>query len=504
MRNLMEFKAADSWLKSRVSVPTDMTSAQLAMSPDFPARVRAHAFFSARVTEANILEALREQVDQLAAGEINVATARMRLKTFLAGQGIPADDVGMTGKPPLGVDEKTWKTRKSVTNLASTRRLDLILRQNSAMAHAVGRREVSMLPSVRKRWPYFRYLARPDARSTHGALRNLVLPKQHPFWNTHTPPWDFNCRCDIEDADGRDAATHGTGRIAGTKIHNPATGQTFEDLPNESGFVFDVEEALSGDPDGFDWGSIKSAMLREVVRERVVQKVKQAATGPATIEALEAYAAQVDLPNAQERVVAEIADGLGRVLDKPGNRVGRIIWKGKKGRHNAAYVRPVFGHQPGVNDRLEFQKSYAQNPAKRAATTRARFAAGRAEAIDSVERNLHHWSGSMKKQMEERLDVLRSMERYSVPSVADNPLVATSAHEAGHVIQRHHGLERAWENALQKHGVTAKDKAMLSEYGATENTELFAEATAAHAMNMREIVPDKILRAFDDVTKGIL
>ena len=283
MAELMEFKAAQNWLKSRVSVPTDMTSSQLAFSPDFPARVKAHAFFSARVTEANILEQLREQVNQLAAGEINIATARMRLKTFLAGQGIPADDVGMTGKPPAGVDEKTWKARKSVTNLASTRRLDLILRQNSAMAHAVGRREVSMQPAVRQRWPYFRYLARMDGRqrATHGRYNNLVLPKQHPFWHTHTGPWDFECRCDVEDADEAEAKEYGKGQVAGTKVFNPATGQTFEDLPNESGFEFDIEEALAGDPENFDWGQIKNAVLREKVRKQVTEKVQTTMGGGA-------------------------------------------------------------------------------------------------------------------------------------------------------------------------------------------------------------------------------
>lgn len=267
----MEFKAADSWLKSRVSVPTDMTSGQLALAPDFPPRVRMHSFFSARVTEANILEGLREQVDLLAAGKINIATARMRLKTFLAGQGIPADDVGMTGKPPPGVDEETWKARKSVTNLASTRRLDLILRQNSAMAHAVGRREVSMQPAVRKRWPYFRYLARMDGRerASHGGFNNLVLPKQHPFWHTHTGPWDFGCRCDVEDADEAEAKQYGKGQVAGTKVVNPGTGKVMEILDNESGFVFDVEEALSGDPDSFDWDSIKNTMLREKVKKAI-------------------------------------------------------------------------------------------------------------------------------------------------------------------------------------------------------------------------------------------
>jgi SPP1 gp7 family putative phage head morphogenesis protein len=260
------FEAAQTWLKSRVTLPTSLGSRELALAPDFPAAARMHAFFSARVTSANILERLREQVDLIAAGEVDYATARMRLKTFLGAQGIPADDVGMTPEPPPGVSEDDWRARREIVNLASTRRLDLVLRQNTAMAHAIGRRQVSEDPAVAERWPYYRYIARQDGneRPEHGALHNLVLRKDDPFWNTHTPPWDYNCRCDIEDADQEEADALGIGEsTASGKVVNPGTGQFIDaNQPNESGFVFDIKAAMSAKPEDYDWSAIQDSALR--------------------------------------------------------------------------------------------------------------------------------------------------------------------------------------------------------------------------------------------------
>ena len=102
----MEFDAANEWLRSRVTAATAMTSRELSLAPDFDARVRAHAFFSARVEQANVLEAIRAELDAYAAGEYDLATARWNVKTALVRLGYDADDVGMAGTPPEGMDEE--------------------------------------------------------------------------------------------------------------------------------------------------------------------------------------------------------------------------------------------------------------------------------------------------------------------------------------------------------------------------------------------------------------
>ncbi len=261
----MSFDAANAWLKGRVDVPTDLSSRELALAPEFDARVRMHAFFSARVDSANVLDALRSEVAEFASGDADLATARWRIKTALARQGYAADDVGMTDAPPAGMDEEEWRKRRAITNLASTRRLNLILTQNARMAWALGRKEVSENPAVLRRWPNYRYIARDGARSTHAALNGMVLPKLDPFWHTHTPPWEFNCRCDIEDEDGeatgRATTTENPDGSQTARIVNPAAGAAgagVEIPPSPSGFVFRSDEPFAT----FDMGRVKALDMR--------------------------------------------------------------------------------------------------------------------------------------------------------------------------------------------------------------------------------------------------
>jgi len=248
------YDAANRWLAGRANVATKMGSREIALSKDLPPKVRAHCFFSAKVAEARVVERLRTLADSYAKGEVGLAEARTRIKTWLAREtGARPDDVARAKTPPPGVSEEQWLAERGIANIASTARVNLILRQNARMAHAVGQREVSMDPDVRERWPYFRYIAVQDgqARDGHAVLHNLVLPKDHPFWATHTPPWEFNCRCSIEDADEAEAeALGGIGQAEADKrgrdgeytvVHQ---GRSLSITPPESGFVFEVEEAF--------------------------------------------------------------------------------------------------------------------------------------------------------------------------------------------------------------------------------------------------------------------
>ena len=276
MAELITLEQANRALAARVNVPTGMTAAELAISPEFNAAAKAHAFFSARVSKATTLDALRTEVDRYASGEIDIAEARLRLKTFLARQGWPIDDVADLATPPAGMDEEAWKAAKQVSNLGSTRRLDLILRTQARQSWALARKEVSEHPAVLERWPYYRYIAQRDGRERpeHGALHGTVLPKNDPFWATHTPPWDYGCRCDIEDADGEDAAAAGGPATAivrdqadGAQSATVAGPQGIVNItPNESGYTWDAASALRDPAAGFDWDTIKNAALRAAAR----------------------------------------------------------------------------------------------------------------------------------------------------------------------------------------------------------------------------------------------
>lgn len=223
---MITLDAADRWLRSRLTMPTSLKSAGIA--ENIPAELRARAFFSAQVEAARTLAELREMSDAYSKGEIGRAEARSRVKDYLGGGNNSGD----------------------LTDLRSSRRLNLILDQNRRMAQAVGRHEVSHDPAIKERWPYYRYIVGPNARDEHAALDGLVLAKDDPFWATHTPPWDFSCNCDLEDCDAEEAEQYG-----GVAQEPPQVGDA------ESGFKFDPADAFGT----FDLSSIDN----EGVRERV-------------------------------------------------------------------------------------------------------------------------------------------------------------------------------------------------------------------------------------------
>jgi SPP1 gp7 family putative phage head morphogenesis protein len=280
--NLQDFNAANAWLQSRVTVPTGLTSAQLALAPDFAPQVRMHAFFSAQQTQVNVLEALRSEVADFASGKTDLASARARLKTFLARQGIAADDVSTSATPPAGISEEDWAARRSLENIASTRRLNLILETNAFQAHALGNRQISFDPDILQRWPYYRYIAVKDGatRSSHAALDGMILAKTDPFWQTHTPPWDFNCRCQLEDADADDAAAAGGLAKAVTQELPDGTQQStvqppnapLQNIgPNPSGYTFRPGDAFT-EP---DWAQIPDGELKQLVKAEYDRRAAQ-------------------------------------------------------------------------------------------------------------------------------------------------------------------------------------------------------------------------------------
>ncbi len=212
---MMSYEAANEWLKKRRNLPTELSSRGI--SQELAQRVRSQSFFSARVAEARILEKLRQVSDRYSRGEIDLASARAELKTFLGEKYDPRDPAD-----------------RRLQNLASTARLDLILEQNAAMAAAVGRYQEGMDSDVRERWPYWRYCSRDDGRvrADHATYSGRIYAKDDPIWHRIFPPRDFRCRCWVEDVGEEEA------QAAGVSV-----GGRLPDLP-ESGFAFDPADAF--------------------------------------------------------------------------------------------------------------------------------------------------------------------------------------------------------------------------------------------------------------------
>lgn len=81
-------------------------------------------------------------------------------------------------------------------------RLRIMFQQNAQQAYHDARREALDDPDMAKAFPFRQYLTVGNGtagvrgvRPEHAALHGKVFRWDDPFWNSHTPPWDWGCRC---------------------------------------------------------------------------------------------------------------------------------------------------------------------------------------------------------------------------------------------------------------------------------------------------------------------
>ncbi|MCX6984703.1 MAG: phage minor head protein, partial [Lentisphaerae bacterium] len=211
-------------------------------------------------------EKLRDVSDRYSAGQMDAATARLEIKNWLK----------------VGDNVKDESIREA---LMSTARLDLILNQNQMMAAAVGARELALDPEIYEALPYYRYVPSTAAnpRDEHRQFYGIVLDKKDPFWQTHTPPLDFGCKCSLDELTANEAGDK-VGKAEQSSVASrqssegsrPALaesgswsvstpdGAVIIDTP-ESGYVFDVNSALSTcDMSRIDDITIRKAVLSQM------------------------------------------------------------------------------------------------------------------------------------------------------------------------------------------------------------------------------------------------
>ena len=244
----------DTVISRRENMPTDKSHAELVRDVD--PRIKAQAFFSARVSEAHILDRLREVSDGYSRGEFGLGEARNRLKDFLQAEGYDPHQGGMR-------------------NLASTGRLNLILKQNAAMAHAAAEWKRMHDPDAMKVYPYVRYHARGDnrTRSEHAHLDGRIFHKDDPFLSTHTPPWEFNCRCWLEEITEKEASK------TPDLIQEPTPPEEVT-VDSKSGFSFDPAHAF----ETFEFDAIKDPDLREKAKSGIEKILSEPGPTPSPVK----------------------------------------------------------------------------------------------------------------------------------------------------------------------------------------------------------------------------
>ncbi len=98
---------------------------------------------------------------------------------------------------PFLIDPNASEEDQLKQSRAANRRAEMLLRLHgwssyAQTQHALAEAHIDV-------FPFRQYLSSEDSRvrPAHAALNKKILPSNHPFWQNHTPPWEFNCRCDM-------------------------------------------------------------------------------------------------------------------------------------------------------------------------------------------------------------------------------------------------------------------------------------------------------------------
>ena len=98
--------------------------------------------------------------------------------------------------------KQTIKNFKNILDGAGHRELgdfhlETVFRSNMNLSYQTARRK--QMEETADLLPFWEYSAVNDSRTrpTHRALDGLIYPANHEFWDTHYPPWGFNCRCTV-------------------------------------------------------------------------------------------------------------------------------------------------------------------------------------------------------------------------------------------------------------------------------------------------------------------
>jgi SPP1 gp7 family putative phage head morphogenesis protein len=324
---------ARDWTARRVAVPLSGSSVVLTRDPAFPAAVRMNALFVSRTASANALAGLRGQIEGVLAGGTTPAQAAKVLRASFE------SDAGAGG-------------------LVSPGRAEQIVRQQAMQAYAVGERAVALHPAVQEAFPYFRYEATQDDRTRpgHRALDGLVLRKDDPFWRTHTPPWEFGCRCALAPVSAEEAQALGIGTV--TPPHESDAGQSATvvtgkgrtvSLPgNASGYTFDVEGAFSES----DMGQVKELKDRRQILDEMVAAARESERGWSFVARQEMPLAGPVLPKPESEIAADIARvaagevesmSLGKLLPEHADGLGL-----KPDEHEVRLSATETGHEFGT------------------------------------------------------------------------------------------------------------------------------------------------------------
>lgn len=201
------------------------------------------AFVVAGAVKADLLADLHAAVVRAAEEGRGIADFRREFDAIVARRGW----YGWTGEGTAA--GRAWRTR-------------VIYQTNMATSHAAGRWAQINDPALAKFRPYIKYhhsdsVAHP--RPLHVSWHGLVLPKDHPLWQTHAPPNGWGCQCWLTAAGPKD---YEAARAAG-KAEPPAG---WDDISEKTGAPVGIDKGWAYNP-----GASRAEELQKFAAEKAAK-----------------------------------------------------------------------------------------------------------------------------------------------------------------------------------------------------------------------------------------
>ncbi len=303
----LPFDAAIQTFRSKLNLPTQRWD-------DLWSEQHARAFVVAGATRQDLLCDLRGAVDKTLAEGKTLADFRKEFTGICQRRG---------WEPRGG---KAW-------------RASVIYNTNLSTAYAAGHYQAMTSPAVLQARPYWRYLPSSSVhpRPEHMAWYNVVLPANHPWWNTHYSPNGWGCKCGVGSLDAAELAELEAAHPAGSAhpVRREAPPMEMRSYTNRrTGEVMQIPRGI--DP-GWDYNPGKAAWGERLSKEAMDGWAKQGADawerlspgdastfgrparlpldtpsaplGPATNTAEDVEATLTDLMDGPERVYSLETDG---------------------------------------------------------------------------------------------------------------------------------------------------------------------------------------------------
>lgn len=193
---------------------------------DMIGRAHDQAFTVAKMMDVDMLKQVRDSLDSALANGESFADWKRTIQPVL-------QSGGWWGKK-LMHDQLTGETVNA--QLGSAWRLETIFRTNMQTAYSAGQWE--QIQQQADIAPFLMYHAVDDFRTRpeHRALNGTILYATDKFWQTHTPPLGWNCRCGLIQLSADDLREFGLSvrpppESGSYQWTNPRTEETIE-VPN--------------------------------------------------------------------------------------------------------------------------------------------------------------------------------------------------------------------------------------------------------------------------------